>query len=744
MFMEEPDGLGACQARHFLHPPGHAFILAQQAAQAEYPADGRLLGKGEDRPFFHRLHGFLNLFDDRLIAVNDEIEDRVGNEIRAFGKPLGIGLQPLPQINMRTGRAEANGNEEIVPQKQRGLAIADRIAFGDRRRPRDDEQVAPEDFNLGHLLRIERILHRQRVQPELLADNAHFLRRGFGKPHPVKLLGRQRIAEMAIDANRMFSGFSSNVTARSYDRHGLMLQALSALAIRCEAAYTAVNGWRIGMTDDTLSGETPDFDVVIVGAGISGIGMAAHLSMQCPGKRFVILDRRDQIGGTWDLFRYPGIRSDSDMYTLGYRFAPWREDETIASGNRILAYLARVAEEHDITRHIRFGQHVAGADWDSAARLWRVTAKQADGSTTTVTGRFLIMGTGYYDYDNPHDPQIPSLADFGGMVLHPQFWPHDFDYTGKRIVVIGSGATAVTMVPSMTDKADHVTMLQRTPTWYLIRPSRDVLANRLRRWLPEKWAYALVRLRNTRMQEFLFHRARENPAGVANFLKSALKAALGDRYSEADFTPPYSPWDQRLCLVPDADMFKAMHTGKASVATGAIRRVVKDGIELEDGRKIEADVIVTATGLQLAALGKAAISLDGQPVDIAQHYWYRNCMFSNVPNFAAIFGYLNAGWTLRVDIVGDWLCRLLTQMDAWNAEVATPTLPDDHGLEEYQPFDLFSSGYLQRGKHLMPRNATIEPWRIHMDYRTDKAEMEKAQINDGWMHFDRQRTKEPA
>ncbi|MEY4159397.1 MAG: hypothetical protein RLZZ136_18 [Pseudomonadota bacterium] len=477
------------------------------------------------------------------------------------------------------------------------------------------------------------------------------------------------------------------------------------------------------------------FDVVIVGAGISGIGMAAHLVQSCPDKRIVILDRRAQLGGTWDLFRYPGIRSDSDMYTLGYRFAPWREEETIASGDRILAYLKRVTDENGLASHMRFGQHVTSANWDSKAGLWQLQTQQGNGPTQTITARFVMMGTGYYDHDAPHDAALPGLSDFAGTVIHPQFWPDALDHTGKRVVIIGSGATAVTLVPSLAKSAAHVTMLQRTPTWYLVRPSRDTLANRLRRWLPEKWAYALVRARNVRMQDFLFKRAHTNPAGVAAYLKALLKSELGEAFNEADFTPPYGPWEQRMCLVPDGDMFKAMKQGKASIVTGAIGKIVADGIELTDGRKIDADIIVTATGLKLATIGKIAISLDGQSVDVAQQFWYRNCMLSNVPNFAAMFGYLNAGWTLRVDIVADWLCRLLKQMDTQQMAVCTPTLPDDHGLTECQPFDIFSSGYLQRGKDQMPRNATTAPWRIHMDYRTDKAELDRAPIADGWMQF---------
>lgn len=474
-------------------------------------------------------------------------------------------------------------------------------------------------------------------------------------------------------------------------------------------------------------------DVIIVGAGISGIGMAAHLKEKCPQRSFVMLDRRERLGGTWDLFRYPGVRSDSDMYTLGFAFAPWRDDQSIADGDTILSYLDRVVDESGIRQHIRFGQQVVTANWDSRAALWIVMLENGQ----QVTGRFLFLGSGYYDYDNPHDAQIAGLERFGGTVVQPQFWPEGLDTTGKRVVVIGSGATAVTLVPALAEDAAHVTMLQRTPTWYLNRPKHDRLANFLRRILPEKWAYALVRERNTRLQDFLFTRSRAKPQEVGEFLTGQLKKELGEAYRESDFTPPYGPWQQRLCLVPDGDMFQTLRDGRASVVTGQIATVDESGILLEDGQRINADIIVTATGLKLAVAGKIAVSLDGQPVNFAEHFYYRNCMFSNVPNLAALFGYLNAGWTLRVDIVADWLCRLFNHMDANGLDVATPILPDNHELIDERPFEAFSSGYLQRSKALIPRSATTAPWRISMNYRTDRREMHEAPVDDGVLRFDR-------
>jgi len=483
----------------------------------------------------------------------------------------------------------------------------------------------------------------------------------------------------------------------------------------------------------------PPLDVLIVGAGISGIGLAAHLRQDSPSRSFAIVERREAIGGTWDLFRYPGIRSDSDMYTLGYRFAPWRGDRTIASGDTIRDYLARVVDEHGLRSHIRLGQQVMAADWDSAAGLWSVTLRESDGAESVQRARFLFVGAGYYDHDEPHDAQIPGLADFQGSVVHPQFWPHDLDYSDKRVVVIGSGATAVTLVPAMADRAARVTMLQRTPSWYFNIPARDGLAGLLRKALPERWAYSLIRAKNVATQAWFFSRSRKAPEEMGEYLHRQLARDLGPDFDRAAFTPPYGPWEQRMCFVPDGDLFAALKSDKADLVTGGIDRVDKDGIVLSDGRRIDADVIVTATGLRLAVLGKMALSLDGEPVQPGEHFWYRDCMLSNVPNFAAVFGYLNAGWTLRVDIVADYLTRLLNQMAAWGMEVVTPHLPADHDLIEDPVLDLFSSGYLRRGKHLIPKSATSAPWRIRMDYLEDRRELRHAPIDDGVLAFERRR-----
>jgi len=480
------------------------------------------------------------------------------------------------------------------------------------------------------------------------------------------------------------------------------------------------------------------YDVVIVGAGISGIGLAAHLARRCPGKRYLILDRRQRIGGTWDLFRYPGVRSDSDMYTLGYGFEPWRDGRSIADGEAIREYLEGVATKYGVAENIRFGQQVISAGWDSQKGQWAVRSRDADGVEEEICGRFLFFGSGYYDYDDPYDAEIPGIEDFEGATIHPQFWPADIDLKEKRVVVVGSGATAATIVPALADKAAHVTMLQRTPSWYISHPSRDPVARYLRRVLPERAAYALIRALNVRLQNHFIKRSRGKPDQVSKFLTNQIKKRLDDSFDLEAFSPPYNPWEQRLCLIPDGDLFSAIRNGNASIVTGRIERVDATGIKLKDGRHVEADFIVTATGLQLVALGKVEVSMDGAPVHFPDHFYYRNCMFSNVPNLAALFGYLNAAWTLRVEMVADWLCHLFEEMDARGAEIVTPVLPENHELEEEDAFWGFTSGYLQRGRHLIPKSATTQPWRLGQDYLEDRKEMRKASFDDGFLHFAKQ------
>ncbi|MEL6237354.1 MAG: NAD(P)/FAD-dependent oxidoreductase, partial [Pseudomonadota bacterium] len=415
----------------------------------------------------------------------------------------------------------------------------------------------------------------------------------------------------------------------------------------------------------------PDFDVLIVGAGISGIGMAAHMEMKSPGHSYAIVERRENLGGTWDLFRYPGIRSDSDMHTLGFDFEPWKHEKSIADGPAILEYLNKIADERGIRQHIRFSHKVISADFREDEARWHVEMELADGSTTRLTANFVYLGSGYYDYDEPHDPGF-ELGEFEGKVVHPQFWPEDLDYAGKKVVVIGSGATAVTIVPSISDKAAHVTMLQRTPTWMFARPAKDKIANTLRRFLPEKLAYKITRYKNIKMQDIAFKRARETPEKMKAMLSKGIEKALGPDYDKAAFTPPYNPWDQRICLVPDDDLFEAMKAGKASVVTDHIEGFEAGGIRLRSGDFLEADIIITATGLKLAGAGKIAISVNGEAVDFSQRFYYKGCMFSNVPNLSTVFGYINASWTLRADINSDYICRVLNEMRNKGSTIVTP------------------------------------------------------------------------
>ncbi|WP_225205419.1 flavin-containing monooxygenase [Novosphingobium huizhouense] len=482
--------------------------------------------------------------------------------------------------------------------------------------------------------------------------------------------------------------------------------------------------------EHSLASATPDVDVAVVGAGISGIGMAAHMQMLCPDRSYAIFERREAIGGTWDLFRYPGVRSDSDMHTLGFVFEPWRHEKSIADGPSILEYLNRIADERGIRPNIRFGTKVVSADWDSAAGLWRLVSEDAAGARRASTARFLYLGSGYYDYDEPYEAEIPGKADFAGTIVHPQFWPRDLDYAGKRVVVIGSGATAVTIVPAMAQQAAQVTMLQRTPTWYASRPARDAFANTLRKFLPEKAAYAITRFKNIRLQNFFYNRARTRPDKVKEFLTRRLKEMLGDKYDAKAFTPPYNPWEQRLCLVPDADMFEAIKAGKAEVVTDRIAKIDGTGIQLESGKHLDADVIVTATGLKLAMAGKIALAMDGEPIDLSDHYYYKAVMFSNLPNLAAVFGYLNASWTLRADLNAEYVCKLLNRMRETGRQVATPVLSDAGALTFDDVFD-FSSGYLQRGKHLQPKSATDMRWRLSQDYVRDRKFMKSDPVEDG-------------
>ena len=474
-------------------------------------------------------------------------------------------------------------------------------------------------------------------------------------------------------------------------------------------------------------------DVLIVGAGISGISMGAHLKRMCPHLAFAVVDRREKIGGTWDLFRYPGVRSDSDMATLAFSFAPWTGATSIASGEEIRAYLEGVVEEHGIAPHLRCGTRVLTADWRSDGACWRVEVEGPAGREW-LTARFLYLASGYYDYDEPHDAALPGIEHFGGEVVHPQFWPEGLDLTGKRVVVVGSGATAVSLVPALAERGAEVTMLQRTPGWMVAQPSTDSLGERLKRWLPERWALRANRWIKLRLGWLFFQRAREKPAEVAASLREHLQRQLGDRYEPADFEPPYHPWDQRLCLVPNGDLFAAIRKGSVRVVTERIASIAPEGVRLASGALLPADVLVTATGLKLQIGGGIAITLDGQLIEWERHWFYRNCMFSNVPNLAVAFGYLNASWTLRADMVAEYVCRVLRHMSDVGAPVAVPELPEEHGMAE-DDIIIYSSGYLQRAKPLMPKSAGTLPWRLNQNFLEDQRDYRQRPVADGVLRF---------
>ena len=482
-------------------------------------------------------------------------------------------------------------------------------------------------------------------------------------------------------------------------------------------------------------------DVVVVGAGLSGIGAAYHLQTMSPDRSYVILEGRDGLGGTWDLFKYPGIRSDSDMHTLGFSFKPWTEAKSIADGPSILQYLKQTVAQFGIEKNIRYGQLVTQAQWSTDDAQWTVTStNKATGASNTITCSFLFMCSGYYSYKKGHTPEFMGRERFKGTVVHPQSWPTDLDYAGKRVVVIGSGATAVTIVPSMADKAAHVTMLQRSPTYMVSRPDHDVMANRLRKVLPPKMAYSLTRFKNTWRQQLVYNKTRTDPDKVKQLLLGGVKMELGADYDIAKhFTPAYNPWDQRLCLVPNGDFFKSMREGKASVVTDHITSFTETGIQLASGEHLDADIIITATGLELVTLGEMDFFVDGNQVDFAKTWTYKGFAYSDIPNMASTFGYINASWTLRSDLTAEYVCRLLNHMRKKGVAQCTPRLREqDRNMKERPWIDGFSSGYMQRMMHRMPRQGDHEPWINPQNYRRDKKMFKHSPIDDGVMQFSKQ------
>jgi monooxygenase len=474
--------------------------------------------------------------------------------------------------------------------------------------------------------------------------------------------------------------------------------------------------------------EREHVNVLIVGAGLSGIGAAVHLRQNCPGKSYAILEARESMGGTWDLFRYPGIRSDSDMFTLGYSFKPWLGENSITDGASILDYIKETAQEYGVEDHVRFRHEVVAAEWSSAEARWTVRAER-DGEPVELTCDWLYGCTGYYRYDEGFTPKFEGTERFEGQIVHPQHWPEDLDYEGKRVVVIGSGATAMTLVPAMAERAAHVTMLQRSPTYVIARPARDAIAHLLRRLLPEKVAYTATRWKNVFLMLASYKISRRWPGVIKRIIRKEAQARLPEGYDvDTHFKPRYNPWDERLCVVPDSDLFDAIGSGKAEVVTDHVETFTEKGIRLQSGRELEADVIITATGLNLLVLGGMRLLIDGKEKQLSDTVGYKGMMFSGVPNMSMAMGYTNASFTLKTDLVADYVCRLLQHMDAHGYRVATPKAPGASVGTE--PFIDLKSGYILRSLDQLPKQATAHPWRLHQNYAQDIRLLRKGPIDD--------------
>ena len=473
--------------------------------------------------------------------------------------------------------------------------------------------------------------------------------------------------------------------------------------------------------------------MIVVGAGLSGIGAACHLKMECPQKTFVILEGRDTMGGTWDLFRYPGVRSDSDMYTLGYPFRPWRDPRAIADGRAILSYIRETAAEYEVDKSIRYNHRVHRVSWSSDDARWTVEAD--GGPEKTLSCNFLLLCTGYYDYESGYTPEWPDVARFRGTIIHPQKWPEDLNYAGKRIVVIGSGATAITLVPALAQRAAHVTMLQRSPSYVVVRPAEDPLAKLVRRCLPAHATYSLMRWKNVLFGTFFYDLARKRPSVFKWMVAKGVRSQLGNQYDARHFTPPYNPWDQRLCIAADADLFNAMRGGRVSIVTDHIETFTEDGLLLKSGEHLDADIIVTATGLVLKLFSGMQLVVDDAPVDMPKTLVYKGMMFSDVPNLAFAVGYTNASWTLKCDLTAEYVCRLLNHMDQHGYAACTPRV-NDQDIEEEPVID-FNSGYVLRALPSLPRQGSKKPWRLHQNYVKDFSMMRYGRVEDGTMEFSR-------
>jgi cation diffusion facilitator CzcD-associated flavoprotein CzcO len=484
--------------------------------------------------------------------------------------------------------------------------------------------------------------------------------------------------------------------------------------------------------------ESPEHvDVLIVGAGLSGIGAACHLQANCPGKSYAILEARDRIGGTWDLFKYPGIRSDSDMYTLGYVFKPWTEAKSIAGGSSILDYVRQTASDNGVERKIRFNQRAVHARWSSADARWTVEIALGEtGESARMSCKFLFLCSGYYRYDEGFTPEFRGTERFAGQIVHPQHWSEDIDYAGKRVVVIGSGATAVTLVPSMAASAAHVTMLQRSPSYIVSLPAEDPIAKALRRFLPAKVAYPIMRWKNVLLTMASFQLSRRRPRAMKALIRKGLERQLPAEYDiDTHFKPNYDPWDQRLCLVPNGDLFQALGDGSASIVTDRIETFTEKGVKLVSGVELEADVIVTATGLNLLALGGLEFCVDGQDISLADTMSYKGMMLSGIPNMAFALGYTNASWTLKCDLTCEYVCRLINHMDEHGYAQCVPHNRDPSVRE--RPFIDFSSGYVLRSIDRFPKQGSKAPWRLHQNYALDILNLRFGSVHDGAMEFSR-------